>query len=975
MVRQVKLPPPLHYGNSIYMPDLVAHKIGANLHDYRDLFSFSLVNKQVYQFIYTDNFLWVQYLKTLGVWKDTPQNATQLGVIGSASKSPNSGGEHSLLSLDDDFSADPINCFNNKVSSEHLARHYFLKIYSIMQPIMISMLVRNNRESGELKLFKRYNTPELQAKLFSNVTQFLELYRVAKSRDYDAMLLHLDSMLNLFVSTVTREIGLQLDQKNYKPVKLLITALHELKLVNQQLTVDPLNSLIEFFVSRYSDGFTTSTNPEIVDSIFEKTDKKIEGTVNGYMLSFNTLDRLFDESIPTLLNSDLLEIGLIFSQPTKSDDEMNEVPIVLKVIETFLSSYLIGGLIDRIVNKSKEIDARFGKDTEELVEKKEIDQLFDRPNHTEDDPGEGKVEASIPVAQEDADVWNDGVQRVAGGIKDMKVDKKKIEDTSSVKDVPSQSDSRINIMNMTSLFFQCVPYIHYKLIATLQGLEYPKTIIQLGDGKTEKMDYVNISCGFVNMYYEPYLIDFSVQLPMKCIESLKFMVKAWKSNKLDDRKKMEDSIMQMVDDPGTKKKKFDMFSSFSNIFNFRSAKRSKDMDKGTSQSSETVDDEADEEGEGMTKISVMAAKLKILQSNVEDMKSLVNVDLTVLALQHVKNSYDLLLGLTKYSTTTDLKRQLYSTCSDIFINMLGVLIHEHIQPGFDEALSTLRDYKPTKFEGKLNANSIAVAPLTSFIELVKMGDFVLQMVTVFYQKELVSSGIVKSKSGKYKDFLSMTPCEKEIKNFETILDTYVADGLNISIGVIISEVSYTIQSSGADETTYNISVSNDPAYINDKATEWVLKSVQILDTHFSMLQKSIDKSILDVFNQEIGERFVAIFIKLLTQRFIISVNGAMPFIRDVNFLYSFFQKYRVKATVQYFVSFKKISQLYLIDCSEDRKQCRELGKLVIDIGRDNGIFSPEEVYRFVSRRSDWMKIKKSVDKIMYGFTPDDCVIM
>ncbi len=551
----------------------------------------------------------------------------------------------------------------------------------------------------------------------------------------------------------------------------------------------------------------------------------------------------------------------------------------------------------------------------------------------------------------------------------LKTDDK--DETLPARSTSDRSDSRINIMNMGSLFFQSVPYIHYKLISTLQNLEYPETMVELGKGKTEKMNYINIACGFVNMYYEPYLIDFSEQLPMKCIESLKFMIKTWKSNKMDDRKKMEGEIMRMVDDPGTKKKNFDMFSSFSNIFNFRSNKKLKSTSDGELKTSE----DTKEEGDGVTKITKMAAKLKILQSNVEEMKSLVNVDLTVLALQHVKNSYDLLLGLTKYSMTSDLKTQLYSTCSDIFINMLGVLIHDHIQPGFNEALATLRDYKPTKFEGKFNANSVAVVPLNSFVELVKVGDFVLQMVTVFYQKELVANGVVKSKSGKYKDFLSMSPCEKEIKNFETILDTYVADGLNISIGVIISEVSYTIQSCGADETTYQISASNNSVYINDKATEWVLRSVQILDTHFSMLQSSIDKAILDVFNQEVGERFVAIFIKLLTQRFIISVTGAMPFIRDVNFLYSFFQRYRVKATVQYFASFKKISQLYLIDCSENNKQCKELGKLIIDIGRDNGIFSPEEVYRFVSRRSDWLKIKKAVDKIMYGFTPEDCIIM
>lgn len=970
MVLQIKLPLPLHYGNSVYIPDRVVHKIAINLHDYRDLYNFSIVNKQVYELICTDSSLWVQYLKTLRVWETRPQN-TQIELKNDkiASGSFTSGGENSLLSLDDDSSMDPLNCFDTIVSSELLARQHFLKIYSIMQPIVISLLVRNNRDASELGLFKKYNTPQLQAKLFSNVIRFLQLYEGADSRGYDTILLRLDTMLNLFVNTVTREIGIQLDKRNFKAVKVLIAALDALKVENQQLTVDPLNSLIEFFISRYSDGFSTCTDPKIVESVFKEADESTEGAVNGYKLSFDKLDSIFDQKIASLMNADLQEIGMAFVEPSKNKSEMNEVPIVLKVIETFLSNYLIGGLIDAIVNKAKEIDAKGGESTEEIVEKKELDKLLDKSNDTENEPEETKE--PTPIVQDDANVWNDDAGLVTSEIEELKLKTDDKDETLPARSTSDRSDSRINIMNMGSLFFQSVPYIHYKLISTLQNLEYPETMVELGKGKTEKMNYINIACGFVNMYYEPYLIDFSEQLPMKCIESLKFMIKTWKSNKMDDRKKMEGEIMRMVDDPGTKKKNFDMFSSFSNIFNFRSNKKLKSTSDGELKTSE----DTKEEGDGVTKITKMAAKLKILQSNVEEMKSLVNVDLTVLALQHVKNSYDLLLGLTKYSMTSDLKTQLYSTCSDIFINMLGVLIHDHIQPGFNEALATLRDYKPTKFEGKFNANSVAVVPLNSFVELVKVGDFVLQMVTVFYQKELVANGVVKSKSGKYKDFLSMSPCEKEIKNFETILDTYVADGLNISIGVIISEVSYTIQSCGADETTYQISASNNSVYINDKATEWVLRSVQILDTHFSMLQSSIDKAILDVFNQEVGERFVAIFIKLLTQRFIISVTGAMPFIRDVNFLYSFFQRYRVKATVQYFASFKKISQLYLIDCSENNKQCKELGKLIIDIGRDNGIFSPEEVYRFVSRRSDWLKIKKAVDKIMYGFTPEDCIIM
>jgi recyclin-1 len=49
--------------------------------------------------------------------------------------------------------------------------------------------------------------------------------------------------------------------------------------------------------------------------------------------------------------------------------------------------------------------------------------------------------------------------------------------------------------------------------------------------------------------------------------------------------------------------------------------------------------------------------------------------------------------------------------------------------------------------------------------------------------------------------------------------------------------------------------------------------------------------------------------------------------------------------------------------------------LVVDIGRENGVFTPEEVYQFVTRRADWDRIKKNVDKVVYGMGADDCVIM
>ncbi|KAF6006823.1 hypothetical protein HII13_004905 [Brettanomyces bruxellensis] len=452
MVLQIKLPLPLHYGNSVYIPDRVVHKIAINLHDYRDLYNFSIVNKQVYQLISTDSSLWVQYLKTLRVWETRPQN-TQIELKNDkiASGSFTSGGENSLLSLDDDSSMDPLNCFDTIVSSELLARQHFLKIYSIMQPIIISLLVRNNRDASELGLFKKYNTPELQTKLFNNVIRFLQLYEVADSRDYDTILLRLDTMLNLFVNTVTREIGIQLDKRNFKAVKVLIAALDALKVENQQLTVDPLNSLSEFFISRYADGFSICTDPKIVDSVFEEADEGTDGAVNGYKLSFDMLDSIFDQKIALLMNADLQEIGMAFVEPSKNKGEMNEVPIVLKVIETFLSNYLIGGLIDAIVNKAKEIDAEAGESTEEIVEKKELDELLDKSKDTENEPEETKE--PTPIVQDDANVWNDDAGLVTSEIKELKLKTDDKDETLPARSTSDRSDSRINIMNMGSLFF------------------------------------------------------------------------------------------------------------------------------------------------------------------------------------------------------------------------------------------------------------------------------------------------------------------------------------------------------------------------------------------------------------------------------------------------------------------------------------------------------------------------------------------
>jgi len=49
-----------------------------------------------------------------------------------------------------------------------------------------------------------------------------------------------------------------------------------------------------------------------------------------------------------------------------------------------------------------------------------------------------------------------------------------------------------------------------------------------------------------------------------------------------------------------------------------------------------------------------------------------------------------------------------------------------------------------------------------------------------------------------------------------------------------------------------------------------------------------------------------------------------------------------------------------------------MAAVIADGQRFKGIFRVEEVYEFVTRRSDWYQVKKDVEGAMYGF---GCVVM
>lgn len=1069
MVRTIQLPidTSSQLGNSI--PSRIIDQILVNSRNVQDIISFSYINKKTYDYINNGSSVWVSFLKKLNVW--TVNNKSTLLV-------------NDLNELDK-LKLNPTNCLNFKINNISISKKAFITIYSILSPLIKQLLIENYTNFQNLNIFNQYNTPLNQSKLFTNIGIFLTLYSNEQSL-YNSLTIRLNTILNLFLNSIISEIDIKLNEKNYKSVLNLIVSLDNLNFLNDDIQIDPLESLLEFFITKYNDDYIYLLNDNLANECFIKEDinntadqLSNRGIVKGFSFNFNKIDEIFD-NIEKLLNNQLLEIKNIFDiklidNNNKIRTDIDEIPIILKIMENFLNNYLIGGLVDRIINKAKNIDSLDTViDTNLSIKIKEPNTAIDVTTATELETAKPldsnnsviSNQNSNGIVETEYNHWNDG-----SDIPQDENSMPKKSESANSKIKLNDNKSYINLMNEESLFFQCVPYIHSKLISTLKILKYPETEIILNDKSVTKMNYIKVICEFVNFYYEQYLIEFSDELPKQCHISLIQLICAWRDNNQKSQKQLEIDILKLVDDEDKNDKKlnFEIFSTFTNLFSF--GKNSNNPNNNDINSGKDVGGKEEEE-ENQVKLTKMAAKLKILTTKVESLKSLISLDLTILLLQHIKNSYDLLLGLTEYSTTEQINKQIHKTCINIFNDMLNLLINNHIKPGFIEALNRLKNFNPMDFNNKNdnnigngenitdnNNNSISnnsnrkssnnddnevLEPVNNFIELVDVGDLILQMINVFYNHELVNNNIVESKSVHNRDFLKMNNIEKSMKLMESTLDTYVADGLDISINIIIMEIRFKIEecigpipinsksksnsssmrnkrniSSSASNnsnysnsnnsqsnslnsninnnhsnnnnninnnmndyegTVYNLDKIEELPLNNNQSSEWCNIFLKVLKLHFTLLQNSIDKTIMDVFKQELGDRLIILLIQLIMKKFKISTIGGIQFSYDINLLYDFYKTEKIKPAIEYLIGFKQIDQMYLVDCSsnfnkEFKNQCKELGKLIIDLGRLNNVFTPEEVYQFLTRRSDWNKIKKYIDKVVYGLGTDDCIIM
>ncbi|KAH0559396.1 hypothetical protein GP486_004090 [Trichoglossum hirsutum] len=268
----------------------------------------------------------------------------------------------------------------------------------------------------------------------------------------------------------------------------------------------------------------------------------------------------------------------------------------------------------------------------------------------------------------------------------------------------------------------------------------------------------------------------------------------------------------------------------------------------------------------------LAAKAAIMNTKLKGIRSLFSIEVALDLIHTAKSSIErvaLFVGLDD-QTGEEAKEQ----CQTIFVLLLQTLGSRHIKSGFDKAVDHLSAYNPREAD---EHDQLGVAPLVMFLELVNVGDLILQMVDVFFEQELVAKKLTDRN-----DFLD--PSVKEKKRFEQMLDERVAAGLNKGIDVLMAEVDY-ICATMQKPSDFNPEASGNPdnRTFDIGPSQTAKQIVEVVSSHTKMLIGSTDKNMLDVFNQEVGLRlFTALCKHLKRQR--ISVDGSITLIRQVNCL-------------------------------------------------------------------------------------------
>ncbi|CUM68280.1 uncharacterized protein PRCAT00006002001 [Priceomyces carsonii] len=481
------------------------------------------------------------------------------------------------------------------------------------------------------------------------------------------------------------------------------------------------------------------------------------------------------------------------------------------------------------------------------------------------------------------------------------------------------------------VYLKFVPYL-YELLTT-------KFIEKLNSSKNLGLSYHQLIKELIDMMYESFGAEYIREEIQVFQVYSNDNILQWKDSLSKREAETSNRILKHVKNEA----KNDFLSSFKKVFT---------MNSSSNGTEETPDDDKS--------YSEMQAKTKILSENLKSLNKILSPELVLNVINEAKLSLNRLLKFKEYSIAS-FKSDVYSSAQEIFISVIDTIGTEHIKPGFTKALAYLQNYNPN--DAKTDHQDSFVEPLIMFFDLINIADLIIQMIDIFYKEEIIHRQIVKNENS----ILNQSLQSK--KKLEGLVDKYVADGLNIGIEVLVNEIE-NVYKMYSNEEDYNPPPGSTPTF---GATEAAKHAVKILDDNIDVLVDSTDKYIVEVFQQEIAERFFQIVVKSL-KKSTISVSGATTLICDLNLYYDFMRtriKTNKKLIMPYYQALKKVGNIYIISGDNSRS----IGKLVSDLSKFNGIFEQEEIYEFVQRRLDWLSIRKDVEKVMYGFGLGDCTIV
>ncbi|KAI5964172.1 RCY1 [Candida pseudojiufengensis] len=477
------------------------------------------------------------------------------------------------------------------------------------------------------------------------------------------------------------------------------------------------------------------------------------------------------------------------------------------------------------------------------------------------------------------------------------------------------------------LYLKVIPYIYNELSNTL--------VSQLKPSKNIGESYKQLVSELIDMSFESFAAEYSRDETAQFRNLAKDKLIEWNQQISQKEAETSSKILESI----KIESKNDFLTSFKNVFTLNSSK-----ENSTKENSE------------------MLAKAKILSENIKSLDKIFSPEVVVDLLNNAKSSISRLLIFKEFSISS-LRGDIYQSIQDIFMDVMDIIGLEHLRPGFDKALTYLQTYNPNSSTYTTQHNEKFAEPIVLFFDLINMADIIIQMIDIFYKEEILNKQIIKHENS------ILNPSLQSKKKLEALVDKNVADGLNIGIELLVHQIENTFKEYLLD-SDYN---PNDDTPSGFGTTDAARRATKILEENMDLLVDSADKSVVDVFQQEIAERFFQVIVKILKKR-TISVAGATNLISDLNLYYDFIVEHiktNKRLVVPLYQALKKIGNLYLIS-GDDSKS---IGKLVSDLSKFNGIFGQEEIYEFVQRRKDWPLIRKHVEKVMYGFGLGDCKLV